>query len=163
MRSLNVLQDFAQSKLPVGGIAASWPIPVLEHGVVRAAFFVYPCSHDPKAPTPPPCMDENTRIARGAFASPVLADMDKDGKLDIIQAAFDGKIYVFHADGTDVAGWPVEVHYSGALASEPQRNRTKGAATDRLTDAVGGAVEKRDDGVQRGVEVGRPNEHAPAR
>jgi MYXO-CTERM domain-containing protein len=81
------------------------------------------CSHDPKAPTPPPCMDENTRTARGAFASPVLADMDKDGKLDIIQAAFDGKIYVFHADGTSVAGWPVEVHYTGSLAEEPQRNR----------------------------------------
>jgi len=81
------------------------------------------CSLDPKAPTPPPCMDESTRIARGAFASPVLADMDKDGKLDIIQAAFDGKIYVFHVDGTDVPGWPVEVHYTGTLASEPQRNR----------------------------------------
>lgn len=48
MQSLHALQDFAQSKLPVGGVAASWPIPVREHGVVRAAFFVYPCSHDPK-------------------------------------------------------------------------------------------------------------------
>jgi hypothetical protein len=39
--------------------------------------------------------ETETRIARGAFAAPVLEDMDKDGKLDIIQAAFDGKIYVF--------------------------------------------------------------------
>jgi MYXO-CTERM domain-containing protein len=68
-------------------------------------------------------MSEATRIARGTFASPVLIDMDKDGKLDIIQAAFDGKIYIFHADGSDVAGWPVEVHYTGSLADEPQRGR----------------------------------------
>lgn len=81
------------------------------------------CSVDPAVKPVQPCMSEDTRIARGAFASPVLIDMDKDGKLDIIQAAFDGKVYIFHADGSDVAGWPVEVHYSGKLSTEPQRNR----------------------------------------
>ncbi|MFO0760229.1 MAG: FG-GAP-like repeat-containing protein [Byssovorax sp.] len=82
------------------------------------------CSLDPSSPTPAPCMSEETRIARGVFASPVLADMDKDGKLDIIQAAFDGKIYVYHADGSEVSGWPVEIHYTGKLvAEEPKRNR----------------------------------------
>jgi MYXO-CTERM domain-containing protein len=81
------------------------------------------CSLDPSAPPVTPCMSQETRIARGAFASPVLADMDKDGKLDIIQAAFDGKVHVFHADGSEVSGWPVEVHYTGKLSEEPQRNR----------------------------------------
>jgi MYXO-CTERM domain-containing protein len=81
------------------------------------------CSLDPAVPAVQPCMSEATRIARGAFASPVLVDMDKDGKLDIIQAAFDGKIYIFHADGSEVAGWPVEVHYTGPLVDEPQRAR----------------------------------------
>ncbi len=81
------------------------------------------CSLDPSAPSAQPCMGEDTRIARGAFASPVLIDMDKDGKLDIIQAAFDGKIYIYHADGSPLPGWPVEVHYTGSLSTEPQRNR----------------------------------------
>jgi hypothetical protein len=59
-----------------------------------------------------PVHGHETRIARGAFASPVLEDIDKDGTLDIIQAAFDGKVYVFdHGGGADVlpaeAGWPV--------------------------------------------------------
>jgi hypothetical protein len=81
------------------------------------------CPLDPAVPVVQPCMSEETRIARGAFASPVLIDMDKDGKLDIIQAAFDGNIYVYHADGSLVPGWPVAVHYTGGLSSEPQRNR----------------------------------------
>jgi hypothetical protein len=81
------------------------------------------CNPDPSAPPVTPCMSTETRIARGAFAAPVLEDLDKDGKLDIIQAAFDGKIYVFHGDGTPMEGWPVTVHYTGDLSEEPQTNR----------------------------------------
>lgn len=55
-----------------------------------------------------------------AFASPVLADMDKDGKLDVIQAALDGNIYVFRGNGNAVAGWPVSIHYSGSLVASPR-------------------------------------------
>lgn len=101
---------------PNGQIRQGWP---------RRLPLVPSCPLDPTAPPVSPCMSEDTRLARGAFASPVLADMDKDGKLDIIQAAFDGKIYVFHADGTDVPGWPVDIHYTGTLAgmTPPQRNR----------------------------------------
>jgi MYXO-CTERM domain-containing protein len=82
------------------------------------------CPLDPTA-TPPagPCMNTEVRVARGAFASPVLADLNGDKKLDIIQTAFDGKIYVFDATGADVEGWPVELHYTGTLSEEPNRNR----------------------------------------
>lgn len=69
----------------------------------------------PKPTTP--CMDTATRIARGAFGSPSLADMNGDGKLEIVQAAFDGKVYVFKADGSPLDGWPVAVHYDGGDGS----------------------------------------------
>jgi hypothetical protein len=98
------------------------------NGVIRPGFpirlpLVPSCPQDG---TPPagPCMSTETRIARGAFAAPVLIDMNKDGKLDIVQAAFDGKVYVFDSDGQPVDGWPVTVHYSGDLVDEePKPNR----------------------------------------
>jgi hypothetical protein len=69
------------------------------------------CPLDPAKPKPAaPCMDTKHGFARGAFSSPVLIDMDKDGKPEIVQAAFDGNIYVFHADGTPLAGFPVLLH-----------------------------------------------------
>jgi hypothetical protein len=71
------------------------------------------CPLDPAKPKPPgPCMDLQHGWARGAYASPVLIDMDHDGKLELIQAEFDGSIYIFHVDGTPLAGWPVQVHTS---------------------------------------------------
>ncbi len=73
---------------------------------------------------PKDCMGPKAIIDRGAFASPVLEDLDGDKKLDIIQAAFDGRVYVFNHKAQPVAGFPVEVHYQGSLADEePARNR----------------------------------------
>jgi hypothetical protein len=74
--------------------------PALKSGWPKRLPYVPSCSLDPSAPTPAAVHGPRRyRIARGAFASPVLADMDKDGKLDIIQAAFDGNVYVFDAQG----------------------------------------------------------------
>jgi len=44
----------------------------------------------------------------GAFSSPVLVDLDGDGRLEIVLPAFDGRIYAWRADGTPQPGWPVE-------------------------------------------------------
>ncbi len=83
------------------------------------------------------CMNTQFRIARGAFASPVIEDMDNDGKLDIVQAAFDGKIYVFESDGTDLAGFPVRVHYeAGGADQEYGRIMTTPAVADFNGDGV---------------------------
>lgn len=115
------------------------------------------CPLDPAAPKPQPCMDTKVRIARGAFASPVLADMDQDGKLDIVQAAFDGNVYVFDAQGNAVPGWPVNIHYTGALSEEPDRNRiltTPAVADftgDGIPDLVVGSNEKLGNGGQAGA------------
>jgi MYXO-CTERM domain-containing protein len=82
-------------------------------------------------------MDTTKRIARGAFASPVLEDMDSDGKLDVVQAAFDGKIYVFSADGTALDGFPVRVHYEkGGKDQEYGRIMTTPAVADFNGDGV---------------------------
>ena len=96
------------------------------------------CSLDPAAPTPAPCMSTASVLARGAFAAPVLVDLDQDDRLDVVQAAFDGKIYAWDAGGADLAGFPVEVHYEGDLSPEPPRNRvlTTPAAGDFNGDGV---------------------------
>ena len=83
-------------------------------------------------------MSARARIARGAFASPVLADLDGDGRLDVIQAAFDGTVHAFDAGGGAVRGFPVEVHYTGPLAEEPARSRL--LATPAVADFNGDAL-----------------------
>ncbi len=85
-------------------------------------------------------MSTTTRIARGAFAAPVLIDLEnkKDGTLDVLQAAFDGNVYAFRPDGTPVPGWPVAIHYTGSLAAVPSTNRilTTPAVADFNGDGI---------------------------
>ncbi|MCC6551867.1 MAG: FG-GAP repeat protein, partial [Polyangiaceae bacterium] len=97
-----------------GAIKPGWPIRLPE---------VPSCPLDPSAPPVSPCMSTSTRIARGTFASPVLEDLDGDGKLDLIQAAFDGNVYVYDVAGAPVPGWPVAIHYTAPLSPEPDTNR----------------------------------------
>lgn len=69
------------------------------------------CPLDPAATKPAgDCSDLKHDFARGAYASPVVVDMNKDGKLDIVQAAFDGNLYVYNRDATLQDGWPVRLH-----------------------------------------------------
>ncbi len=97
------------------------------------------CSLDPAKPTPQPCMSEESHIARGAFGAPVVEDMNKDGKLDIIQGAFDGKIYVFDLDGKPLDGFPVNIAYTGPLGGvvpPPNRIFTTPAVADFNGDGI---------------------------
>jgi LruC domain-containing protein/uncharacterized repeat protein (TIGR01451 family) len=41
------------------------------------------------------------------FASPKLADIDNDNKLEILVGSYDKKFHVYKADGTEVSGFPV--------------------------------------------------------
>ncbi|WP_437275573.1 FG-GAP-like repeat-containing protein [Sorangium sp. So ce375] len=109
-----------------GGDREGWPVRLPE---------VPSCPLDPGAPASAPCMSAVARIARGAFASPVLADLDGDGRLDVIQAAFDGTIHAFDERGSPLRGFPVEVHYTGPLAEEPARSRL--LATPAVADFNG--------------------------
>ena len=93
------------------------------------------CLLDPsKPPASGACMDAAHGVARGALASPVIVDMDKDGKPEIVQAAFDGNVYVFHADGSALDGWPVAIHAKGAART----NRI--ASTPAVTDFNGDGI-----------------------
>jgi hypothetical protein len=65
------------------------------------------CPADPSKPQPASCMDLKHDFARGTYSAPVLVDMTKDGKPEIVISAFDGNLYVFKLDGTIVDGFPV--------------------------------------------------------
>ncbi len=84
------------------------------------------------APTPGvDCMDKDNRIARGANASPVLVDLDNDGKLDILLGAFDGRVHAYHSDGSVMPGYPVTLDD----AAVPGRGRV--VATPAVGDING--------------------------
>jgi MYXO-CTERM domain-containing protein len=103
------------------------------------------------------CTSTKAIVDQGAFGAPVLEDMNKDGKLDIVQSAFDGKIYVFDLDGKPVDGWPVEVHYAGKLTAAPNRGRllaTPAVADfngDGYPEVVIGSNERLGEGQQSGA------------
>lgn len=55
----------------------------------------------------------------GAFGSPVLVDLPGGAPLDIVQAAWDGKIYAFDDHGANVPGWPVDAKLPAAAEPQP--------------------------------------------
>jgi subtilisin family serine protease len=50
---------------------------------------------------------EKGRLDGAIYASPALADLDRDGRLDIVVGAADQRVYAVRGDGRPVAGWPV--------------------------------------------------------
>ena len=68
--------------------------------------------------------DERNRAKPGFAGSPALGDLDGDGALEIIGAAMDRHVYVWHADGTPMAGFPVLVVDPDQVAAvEPTSHR----------------------------------------
>jgi MYXO-CTERM domain-containing protein len=147
-----VISSFAGTLYVIG--AGGTPRP----GWPRRLPEIPSCPRDGTLP-PGPCMGEQTQVARGAFASPVLEDMNGDGNLDIIQAAFDGKVYVFDAAGEAVDGFPVELHYDGTLTGGEEPDRARILTTpaiadfngDGISDLVVGSNEKLGSGGQAGA------------
>ncbi len=90
-------------------------------------------------------VDSNHELQDGFFASPVLVDLDGDKKLEIVAAAMDGKLYVWHGDGSRKDGFPVVVHDPTQMPE--QRQRLMGTPTvgdlngDKIPDIVVGSNE----------------------
>jgi hypothetical protein len=61
--------------------------------------------------------DRFNRLQPGLLAAPSLADLDGDGRLEIVAAAMDRHVYVWRADGSPQPGWPVHVIDRTQMAS----------------------------------------------
>jgi Subtilase family/FG-GAP-like repeat len=60
---------------------------------------------------------ERNRTQRGFIGSPVLADLDGDGRLEVIAAAMDRHVYVWRPGGADLSGFPALVVDRSKVAS----------------------------------------------
>jgi Subtilase family len=60
---------------------------------------------------------ERNRTQRGFIGSPVLADLDLDGRLEVVAAAMDRHVYAWRAGGGPVPGFPALVVDSSKVAS----------------------------------------------
>ncbi|MBN1993931.1 MAG: VCBS repeat-containing protein [Anaerolineae bacterium] len=67
-------------------------------------------------------LTEDYNIIENNQPNPVTADLDGDGKLEILYSSYDGRVHVFWPDKTEHHAWPYAV-YSGSrpyrFASEP--------------------------------------------
>lgn len=60
-------------------------------------------------PRPRPSLPHTRLPQQGATAAPVLYPLQGGKQLDVIQAAWDGRLHVWQPDGSNAPGWPVEV------------------------------------------------------
>lgn len=70
-------------------------------------------------PIPRPVLGYTRLPVQGATAPPVLWDLTGSGKLDVVQAGWDGYLHAWTPDGADVPGWPVKPSIPAELASDP--------------------------------------------
>ncbi len=66
-------------------------------------------------------LSEDYDIIENAQPNPVLADLDGDGRLEILYASYDGRMHAFWLDKTEHGHWPYAVYTGGPyrFASEP--------------------------------------------
>lgn len=74
--------------------------------------------------------DRFNRRLFGVVSSPVLEDLDGDGRLEIVCSALDGHVYVWTADGEPLPGWPV-------LVVDPARFGVLDERTRRIAPLAG--------------------------
>jgi uncharacterized repeat protein (TIGR01451 family) len=68
-----------------------------------------------------PPLSEDYNVIENAQPNPVLADLDGDGKQEIIYSSYDGRVHAFWLDKTEHGIWPFSVYTGGSyrFASEP--------------------------------------------
>jgi FG-GAP-like repeat len=55
-------------------------------------------------------------LADEVHSSPLVADLEPDGSLDIVVLSTDGKLHVLTPDGVEHAGWPVQIGPASSIA-----------------------------------------------
>ncbi|MCL4434892.1 MAG: hypothetical protein M1399_09085 [Actinobacteria bacterium] len=73
----------------------------------------------PPWPVPVPTGQHVRQPVAMALAAPVLADLQGNGELDIVQAGMDGYIHAWTPAGSDVPGWPVQVKLPAGFKLQP--------------------------------------------
>ena len=78
-----------------------------------------------------PYTEPGFELDYGAFAAPVLEDIDLDGSFEVIVSAMDQHMHVYRADGSVQPGWPVLMrHVNQSGESEGKRSITTPAVGD---------------------------------
>ncbi len=80
--------------------------------------------------------DSFHRFEDGIFCSVALADLDADGKLDIIAASMNGKLYAWNGTGKLVRGFPV-LAQDPVLVDDPKAQTPRQRARIMSSPAVG--------------------------
>ncbi len=98
------------------------------HGDALAGFPVRidPALSDPCAPgAPHPCFDQGERaitsenhIKRGFFGGAALADLDDDGRLDVVAGSLDQHVYAWDGEGQSLPGFPAKLDSDDAPGAE---------------------------------------------
>jgi hypothetical protein len=102
------------------------------HGVAQRQVFV----HDD-----PDLVSALPRHLAGAGApSPAFGDLDGDGVDDLVVATDDGAVHAFHADGSEVAGWPVHTGIADYWHAGSRTARADGIAPAHDAIGVGAPV-----------------------
>jgi FG-GAP-like repeat len=80
------------------------------------------------------------RLDAAIYSSPALADLDRDGKLDIVFGAADQRIYAVKGNGKLVKGWPVLAR-DNASGGDPEKILSSPAIGDINGDGRPDVVE----------------------
>ncbi|NKQ37120.1 MAG: hypothetical protein HF973_16085 [Chloroflexi bacterium] len=67
-------------------------------------------------------LSESYNVIESAMPNPVTADLDGDGEMEILFAAYDGRLHAYWLDKTEHGNWPYNVNATGPgirFASEP--------------------------------------------
>src|SRR5437763_125904 len=83
---------------------------------------------------------EKGRLDAAIYATPALADLNRDGKLDIVFGAADQRIYALKGNGRPLKGWPV-LSRDTASGGDPEKILSSPAIGDLNGDGSPDVVE----------------------